>query len=114
VLERPVTRSEWPSRRAIWWEPPPTRPPKPASAASAERLQRAVRIEDLDRGAGQRMNVVDWLTARCGARRCHHAALSVGWVSAKPRRYSAALDAWLQAVKNARLSAFRSSIHEAM
>ena len=43
-----------------------------------------------------------------------YAATSAGSPSAKPRRYSAALEALLHAVKNARLSAFNNSIHVAM
>ena len=43
-----------------------------------------------------------------------YAATSARSVSANPRRYSAAMEARLHAVKNARLSAFNSSIQEAM
>jgi hypothetical protein len=53
-------------------------------------------------------------TTRCRVPAGPQAAMSAASARAKPRRYSAALDAWLQAVKNARLSAFKSSIQLAM
>ena len=112
VLIPCVARCEWASRRPVWRKPAPARPPKPTSAAFAKRLQRAVGVEHFDGGAGQRVDVEERLTAwtlRAG-RRGHYAALSEGSARAKPRRYSAALEAWLHAVKNARLSAFNSSI----
>jgi hypothetical protein len=114
VAIRRIARRKRTDRRAFGREPAPTRPPEPTGAASAERLQRSVRIKDLKADAGPRVDVKERLALSgvgCGR---HHAALSPGSASAKPRRYSAALDAWLHAVKNARLSAFRSSIHEAI
>jgi len=111
-----VARCEWASRRPVWRKPAPARPPKPTSAAFAKRLQRAVGVEHFDAGASPRVDVVERLMvcalARvgCGGARYHHAALSAGSARANSRRYCAALDAWLQAVKKARLSAFNSSI----
>ena len=86
---RCVARSERASRRTVWREAPTTRPPEPAAAASAERLQRAVGIEHLDADAGRgSMSKSGSRRARClgcGCRR-HHAALSAGSARAKPRR----------------------------
>jgi hypothetical protein len=86
--------------------------PEPTGSAPAERLQRAVEKEHFDADARSRMSIKERLVL--WGMRCHHAALSAGSARANPRRYPAALDAWLQAVKNARLSAFRSSIQEAI
>ena len=44
---------------------PLTRPPKPTSAAPAECLQRAVRIEHLEADAGRRVDVVEASRTQC-------------------------------------------------
>jgi hypothetical protein len=81
--------------------------PKPTSAAPAECDQPLVSIEDLNTRDRHWMDIEQGGTPIAG--RCH-AATPVGSARARPRWYSAAFDAWLQAVKKARLSAFRSSI----
>ena len=113
VAIRSVARCEWASRRSVWRKPALARPPKPTSTAFAERLKRAVGIEHFDAGASPRVDIEERLMAVarvCWRLRYDHAALSAGSARANPRRYSAALDAWLQAVKKARWSAFNSSI----
>src|SRR5947208_9202780 len=85
---RCVARGEWASRRPVWRKPAPARPPKPTSAAFAERLQVAVGVEHFDAGAGPRVDVEERLMAcalagaGCGGARYHHAALSAGSASA--------------------------------
>jgi hypothetical protein len=83
---RCVTRSKWPRRRTVWRKAAPTRPPKPTAAASAERLQRSVRIKDLEADAGPRVDVEERLALSGVGGGRHHAAFSAGSARAKPRR----------------------------
>jgi hypothetical protein len=81
-------RRKWPDHRSLWREAGPARPPKPPAAASAERLQRPIRMVHLDGGAGQWVDVEERLMASALSEdgRRHHAALSDGSARAKPRR----------------------------
>jgi len=56
-----IARGKWTSRPAVWRKPAPTRSPKPTTAASAERFQRAVGVEYFDAGAGPRVDVEERL-----------------------------------------------------
>ena len=61
---RGIARSEWASRSTVWRKAAPSRPPEPASAASAERFERAIRIEHLEADTGPRVDVVERLAVR--------------------------------------------------
>ena|ERR1700740_639210 len=93
-------------RRTIGRETAQSEVPPPTSADPAERSERGVSPEDFDARARHRVDVEKGLMPMAGQ---SHAATVVS-ARANPRRYSAALEAWLQAVKKARLSAFKSSI----
>ena len=59
-------------------------------------------MENLKADTGQGVNIEERLVLSGIGCEGRHAALSAGSARAKPRRYSAALDAWPRAVKNAR------------
>lgn len=93
--------------------PPLPRAPVPTCAEPSEAFKRSVCVEHLDRGAGQRVNVEKRLMfGRDTA--APYAVTSDGSANALPSRYSAAFEAWLHAVKKARLSSFSRSIQLAL
>jgi hypothetical protein len=56
-----ITSREWATRWTVWRKAASARPPKPTRAASPERLQRAIRKEDLYADARLRVDVVERL-----------------------------------------------------